>query len=732
MATKISFSVEDARMIKENPDSNFAVLSLDFFASGENLHDMWVSEETLLRTADTIKNCPLVWKYDDKLDDAYTHDAEEVPCGFVPESSEITSRKLPDGRTMLSVVAYVWKRYTGELLNFFKRDGGKKPVSVEMSVLDTEVMSSGMLELKDFRYEGITVLGTFVTPAIPMAGATVLSFSKLKEEYTHDLTEEFADIDMKIPEAVKNNAKRGLELHKQYGRGGTEVGMGTARYLTSNTTVTEEKVRHIAKYFPRHKGDNLNEKNPPSNGYIAWLLWGGTTAWKWSQSIVDRLDKQKEKMSYASNLVTFPYKSTSDMNPALRGISPPITVAQGNEIARQADAIGADKGGWGIAIRHFKDSHKVVDGRWVKREKTGEAKMAAEDMGKGNALKVDKSKEKMSSRPWGSVDKTSLMHKILNASNYKSLVKDVYMLVEAGWEEHPSSSLKYPVMQLIGDTLVYNRYGLSAALQRARQQGESAVASKVSSVYEKMGLNSKQEMAMEDKEMKEEEMGMPMPSVPMAAEPAAEMAEMKPEEEKEEMAADTAKSEETENISEEKAELPAEQKAELRKGVEKEFEMMPMSMEMVKAMAEMLKDEEDEACKMACKECDKGIMASPSVMLSGMYAKACGMAEKEKAYMGELEGLRKFKMDMEAQQKAFEVEKTLAELAEKVQLPSDAKEEMAAEAEKYSFAELEGWRTYCKAKSFEFAMKENGKSDVVKVGMPFSGNAKAKKDDLWS
>jgi len=188
---KISFAVDNAEVIDSNKDSNFAVLSLDFFASGPNLHDMIVSERTLLRTADTIKNCPLVWKYDERLDDVYTHDPDEVPCGFVPETSNVTSRVLEDGRTMLSVIAYVWKRYTGELLNFFKRDGGKKPVSVEMIVYDTRELPNNKTEILDFRYEGITILGSFVTPAIPNAEAKVLSFSELKQEYMNDLEKEF-------------------------------------------------------------------------------------------------------------------------------------------------------------------------------------------------------------------------------------------------------------------------------------------------------------------------------------------------------------------------------------------------------------------------------------------------------------------------------------------------------------------------------------------------------------
>ena len=57
---------------------------------------------------------------------------------------------------------------------------------------------------------------------------------------------------------------------------------------------------------------------------------------------------------------------------------------------------------------------------------------------------------------------------------------------------------------------------------------------------------------------------------------------------------------------------------------------------------------------------------------------------------------------------------------------------MLAEAENYSFANISEWVTRCRAKSFDFAIRESGKSDVVRVGMPFTANAPTKKDDLWS
>lgn len=106
------------------------------------------------------------------------------------------------------------------------------------------------------------------------------------------------------------------------------------------------------------------------------------------------------------------------------------------------------------------------------------------------SLKIDKSKDSLSDKPWGEVDKTVMRDKIIEASNKKTLVKSVYMLVEDGWEEAPSEHLKYPVMELKGDTFVYNRDGLASALGYAKKEKESAVVSKIEKIYKKMGLET--------------------------------------------------------------------------------------------------------------------------------------------------------------------------------------------------------------------------------------------------
>ncbi len=480
---KLSFAVENISLLDdENLDhSQFSLLRADIFATGRSLHDTFVTEENLRKNAKTILQKPFVFFEDRRTDDAGGHNDQEVAVGFVPHNSSIDFRTLDDGRTMLTCEVLVWKRYSKDLLRYFQRDGGRKGVSVELEIIDSKQDKNGLLEILNYCFNAITCLGQFITPAIPNAEA-VLQFSKDFEEAKkkYEFSSRYDEVDMTIPSEVKQNAQKALDSYNQNGGKISNVALANARFLSKNDKMTPERMKQLHKTVHKNMDD------------MTTLCWGGEESKLWSESIVKLMDEidMEQSMFYEKGGDLVPYQSLKDANPAIKGIDPPVTLTQANAIAKQADAVGtSDKvNGWAVAIASFKKTHVVRDGKWIAKESMSE-EFAKEDLGKGSALKVNKSKESMSDKPWGNVDKIALRNKILNASNYRSLVNDVYMLVESGWEDHPSSSLKYPVMELSGDTLVYNRYGLSAALQRAEGQNESGVVSKVHGIYKKMGLD---------------------------------------------------------------------------------------------------------------------------------------------------------------------------------------------------------------------------------------------------
>lgn len=114
-------------------------------------------------------------------------------------------------------------------------------------------------------------------------------------------------IDFGVPAGVREEAQRGLDWRKEHRRGGTSVGVATARTLVSAANVSPEKARHVTRYFPRHevdkqgKGWSPGEDGFPSNGRIAWALWGGDAARAWSAKLVRQMDAADERKATEMN-----------------------------------------------------------------------------------------------------------------------------------------------------------------------------------------------------------------------------------------------------------------------------------------------------------------------------------------------------------------------------------------------------------------------------------------------
>lgn len=283
MTQKLNFDIEDIQLIDEVNDSQFALVNLDVFASGLNLHGMTTNIETLKRTAKTILLKPLVAKYDRIKDDLSTHDPEQIIIGVVPNDSEITFSELPDGRTMMKTTALIWKNYCHNMIDFFKRDGGKKPLSVEMLVLKTNETVDGVNELLDYCFSAITILGSKITPAIPGAQAEVIRFAiDEKIKFSYD------DLDLTIPEQVKQNMQDALDMWSEMEEQDAKtVSLAIARHFVKNSKITLDKFRQIKRYIPKKFKEN----------HIDSLLWGGFDGQQWFKDISDKLSELDERKS---------------------------------------------------------------------------------------------------------------------------------------------------------------------------------------------------------------------------------------------------------------------------------------------------------------------------------------------------------------------------------------------------------------------------------------------------
>ena len=97
-------------------------------------------------------------------------------------------------------------------------------------------------------------------------------------------------------------AKRGLDWRSEFGRGGTAVGIARARDISNGKNLSKDTVKRMFSFFSRHevdkkaKGFRPGEDGFPSNGRIAWALWGGDAGFSWSRKITERLKKEDRTM----------------------------------------------------------------------------------------------------------------------------------------------------------------------------------------------------------------------------------------------------------------------------------------------------------------------------------------------------------------------------------------------------------------------------------------------------
>lgn len=111
---------------------------------------------------------------------------------------------------------------------------------------------------------------------------------------------------MPIPtDAMADEAQRGLDWRREFKRGGTEVGIARARDIANKRDLSMDTVRRMVSYFARHEVDKEaegfrpGEDGYPSNGRIAWALWGGDDGQSWANRIAaDDEDDRAEKRPY--------------------------------------------------------------------------------------------------------------------------------------------------------------------------------------------------------------------------------------------------------------------------------------------------------------------------------------------------------------------------------------------------------------------------------------------------
>ena len=91
------------------------------------------------------------------------------------------------------------------------------------------------------------------------------------------------------PDAVSNNAKRGIELNKKIGnKCATQVGKIRAQTLAQKGNITLPTLKRMYSYLSRAEV-YYDEGDTKACGTISYLLWGGKAGLRWSESKLKKL-----------------------------------------------------------------------------------------------------------------------------------------------------------------------------------------------------------------------------------------------------------------------------------------------------------------------------------------------------------------------------------------------------------------------------------------------------------
>lgn len=109
------------------------------------------------------------------------------------------------------------------------------------------------------------------------------------------------EIDLTPTDGMAKEAQKALDWRKDGFNGGTAVGLARARQLVNKQELSPSTVRRMHSFFSRHEvdkqGEGFSPGEPgfPSNGRVAWALWGGDPGQTWARAKSETLDRLENK-----------------------------------------------------------------------------------------------------------------------------------------------------------------------------------------------------------------------------------------------------------------------------------------------------------------------------------------------------------------------------------------------------------------------------------------------------
>jgi len=170
------------------------------------------------------------------------------------------------------------------------------------------------------------------------------------------------------PDAVKNNAKRGIELNEKVNnKCATPVGKIRAQQLAQGKPISVETIKRMYSYLSRAE-EYYDPSDNEACGTISFLLWGGLSAKNWSESKLRSLEMLAEigERGGVKKSPKAPKSDTPNKNPKGEGTAKgDASTGRGAKVSKEDEATlqkksdefnerYKDKLGYGVTIGKLK------------------------------------------------------------------------------------------------------------------------------------------------------------------------------------------------------------------------------------------------------------------------------------------------------------------------------------------------------------------------------------------
>ena len=185
--------------------------------------------------------------------------------------------EVPEGTWMVAV-----KVNNDEVWNDFVKTGKVKGFSIEGYFADKLERPNEPNKLAKMEQEEAEALLSEIK--------NVISLEKDCIECDEIKMESYSD----YPAAVKNNAKKGIELNKKVNnKCATSVGKIRAQQLAQGKPISKETIKRMYSYLSRAE-EYFDPSDNKACGTISFYLWGGLAAKRWSASKLKEFENLKK------------------------------------------------------------------------------------------------------------------------------------------------------------------------------------------------------------------------------------------------------------------------------------------------------------------------------------------------------------------------------------------------------------------------------------------------------